>query len=198
MKSVKRLRSEVYVKFLEKDVIGYAGWDQEGWLDASVTSRTISTEPFKIVEAVSIGSSLGRLTSRKEHYFRGDCSANELEKAVEQLGYDILWKQEKDDILKRNTNGWLMHWDINWKDVIDPDGWDRRNLETSLDELITLEEFELRMAQSTCRSTRKIRSFFERRKTKHYKKMVNVKNKEQENIYEMLMNERKNPNRVWR
>ena len=34
--------------------------------------------------------------------------------------------------------------------ILDPDGWDRENFEKSWEELITKEEFDNRVAHSTC------------------------------------------------
>ena len=185
--------SVVYVKYLEREVIGYETWDQEGWLDATVTSREIMTNGIPIREVVSVHCQM--FGGGKDHYFRGMCSAHELQKLVEKLGYAVLWKGEGNGSdNKRNTNGWLIHWKIDWKDVLNPDGWDRKNLEASMDKLISLEEFELRLASSTCQETLKIKDFFDRRKNhRHTLVKLQKKNHEDEELYNMIRKEQHSP-----
>ena len=49
---------------------------------------------------------------------------------------------------KRSSEDWYK--DIKDVKILDPDGWDRSNFEESWNELITKEEFDLRMMFSTC------------------------------------------------
>lgn len=50
--------------------------------------------------------------------------------------------------LKSSTE-WLQEPEFQGIAVVDPDGWDRRNYNASLAELITLEEFRSRLNRST-------------------------------------------------
>lgn len=67
-------------------------------------------------------------------------------------------------MVKKDTNGWLIHFGIDKNDIINPDGWDRSNLDSSFDELITLEEFESRIRASTLKSSPAVNNFLYRKK----------------------------------
>jgi hypothetical protein len=53
------------------------------------------------------------------------------------------------DNKKKSTHSWMQ--DLQYRGLIicDPDGWDRKNLEVSMSEPITREEFERRVRLST-------------------------------------------------
>lgn len=55
------------------------------------------------------------------------------------------------EAIRRNTDAWLMQPKYAGIEVVHPDGWDRENLQTSWDELITEAEFLRRLSVSTCR-----------------------------------------------
>ena len=53
--------------------------------------------------------------------------------------------------MKKTSKEWMIYHEIPEYAIIDPDGWDRTNLEYSFnEELITEEEFINRIGASTC------------------------------------------------
>lgn len=53
------------------------------------------------------------------------------------------------NLLKMHSLFWQ---NVTGIEVLDPDGWDRRNFEESWQEAITLEEFMRRASKSTCKN----------------------------------------------
>ena len=50
----------------------------------------------------------------------------------------------------KSADEWLRHKDFKHIQLMDPDGWDRKNFDVSWNEKITRAEFEQRLMHSTC------------------------------------------------
>jgi hypothetical protein len=66
------------------------------------------------------------------------------------------WAQ---DVGAKSTHSWLTEPEYRHIDILDYDGWDRTNLEQSLEELITQKEFEERLSKSTIVGSGALREF---------------------------------------
>jgi len=169
-----KIESEVYVR---EPGVGYktnlGGWENEpNWLDAIVYSRDVGNGIREVVsEGGEVVSEDGLHPYEIDHYFRSKgMLADDLEKSVIKMGFTPLYKRQSEwnkdgnsDVFKMNTIGWLLHWEIRGEDIIDPDGWDRNDLDKSFDELITLDTFEERIRKSTMRSTPMVQKFLRRK-----------------------------------
>ena len=56
----------------------------------------------------------------------------------------------------RNADEWLEYFGIDKDDILDPDGWDRKNWEVSWNEEITQKEFSRRLGKCTVNVTDEI------------------------------------------
>lgn len=50
---------------------------------------------------------------------------------------------------KKTSGEWLRHFGLPREDILDPDGWDRKNFQVSWNEKIDLKEFQKRLRMST-------------------------------------------------
>ena len=57
---------------------------------------------------------------------------------------------------KKSSTGWLKYFNISQKDILDPDGWNRRDFGVSWTERIDLAEFQRRLRVSTVKHTKGI------------------------------------------
>lgn len=72
---------------------------------------------------------------------------------------------------KKASRDWCRKFRIAQRDILDPDGWDRRNFEYSFKvERVSIVEFESRLGCSTVRFSPAIRRFFKVRDKKLLKR----------------------------
>jgi hypothetical protein len=172
---IEMMNSKIYV--LPAKPAGYKLWEQEPILDGIIYKRRLNVAGVSLYEAVSVGMHpLMDAELDHHHYFEARMPAVDLERIVRTIsGVTPIWKRQNERRFRngnladgyldewRDTPGWLINYNIPIGDIINPDGWDRTDLGRSFSEMITEDEFEARLRNSTLKSSPAVNSFLYRK-----------------------------------